>query len=198
MALKRAFDLVVAAFALIALAPLLLITAVAVKADSPGPAIFVQSRPGRGGRPFWMLKFRTMYAHQCDAAGTIQARASDPRVTRVGRFLRKTNIDELPQLFNVLMGHMSIVGPRPHVVGTMAGSVAYEAFLPYYDIRLLMRPGITGWAQANGLRGPTADDRLAQARIDHDIAYIQNFSILLDLWIVALTLRREFFGGRGL
>lgn len=195
---KRAMDIVLAALALIALLPLLVATAIAVKLTSKGPVLFRQSRPGLHGRAFEMLKFRTMYADAGDVSGVRQTSANDARVTPLGRFLRAKSIDELPQLFNVLMGDMSLIGPRPHVEGMLAGGVRYDELVPYYDLRYEMRPGLSGWAQANGLRGPTTDPALAKARIDHDIAYIQNFSVLLDLRIIARTIVGEFFTGTGL
>jgi polysaccharide biosynthesis protein PslA len=197
LALKRAFDIVVTAAALFALAPLLILVAIAVKASSRGPVFFRQSREGLGGKPFQMFKFRSMRVEDSDVSGVKQTVSDDPRVTPVGRFLRRTSIDELPQLFNVLLGDMSIVGPRPHVPGMMAGGMLYTELVPYYAARFGMLPGITGWAQANGLRGPTTQAGAAKARVDHDIAYIQNFSLLLDLRIIWMTLRREFISGTG-
>jgi polysaccharide biosynthesis protein PslA len=194
---KRVVDIVLAFAALVALMPLLVATAIAVKLTSPGPVFFRQKRPGFGGRPFSMLKFRTMYVDAGDSSGIQQTMANDSRVTPLGRFLRAKSIDELPQLINVLVGDMSIIGPRPHVEGMLAGGLPYEELVPYYRLRYEMRPGLSGWAQANGLRGPTTDASIAKARIDHDLAYIQNFSLLLDLEIIVLTIRREFFTGTG-
>jgi lipopolysaccharide/colanic/teichoic acid biosynthesis glycosyltransferase len=197
LTVKRIMDIVLASLALIALFPLLIATAIAVKLTSKGPVLFRQSRPGLQGRPFEMLKFRTMYVDAGDLSGVRQTSVNDSRVTPLGRFLRAKSIDELPQLINVLKGDMSIIGPRPHVEGMLAGGVLYEELVPYYNLRYEVRPGLSGWAQANGLRGPTTDPALARARIDHDIAYIQNFSILLDLRIILLTLAGEFFTGSG-
>lgn len=197
LALKRGVDVVGSLAGLVFLAPLLLIVAVAIKVTSPGPILFRQSREGLNGQSFEALKFRSMRTDLCDSSGVAQTQANDPRVTPVGRFIRKTSIDELPQLFNVLVGDMSLVGPRPHVGNMLAGGRLYRELVPYYDRRLAMRPGITGWAQANGLRGPTQDARLARARVDHDIAYIQNFSIWLDFKIIAMTILREFVTGSG-
>lgn len=195
--LKRAFDVVVAGLALLFLLPFFVLIGAAVKLTSPGPVLFSQSREGMHGRSFNALKFRTMRTELCDASGVAQTVAGDPRVTPTGRFLRRTSIDELPQLINVLRGEMSLVGPRPHVRGMRAGGMNYRELVPYYDRRLEMLPGITGWAQANGLRGSTDDAAAARARVDHDIAYIQNFSLLLDIKIILLTMRREFLGGSG-
>jgi len=197
LAVKRLVDIAVAAAALLALAPLFCLVAVAIRGTSRGPVFFRQAREGLGGRPFLMFKFRSMRAEDCDASGVSQTVKGDPRVTPVGRFLRRTSIDELPQLFNVLLGDMSIVGPRPHVAGMMAGGMLYTELVPYYAARLDMLPGITGWAQANGLRGTTQDADVARARVDYDIAYIQNFSVTLDLRIIWMTLRREFISGTG-
>ena len=194
---KRLIDIALALVALVALMPLLVATALAVKLTSPGPVFFRQKRPGLGGRQFSMLKFRTMYVDAGDSSGIRQTMANDSRVTPLGRFLRAKSIDELPQLINVLLGDMSIIGPRPHVEGMLAGGVPYEELVPYYRLRYEMRPGLSGWAQANGLRGPTTDAAVARARIDHDLAYIQNFSLVLDLEIILLTIKQEFFTGTG-
>ena len=194
---KRVFDVTVAALALVFLLPLFAVIAAAIKLESKGPVFFRQPRQGRHGKLFATYKFRSMRVAEGDASGIAQTVFGDPRRTRVGALLRRTSIDELPQLFNVLLGEMSIVGPRPHVPGMRAGGLAYDELVPYYDRRLDMLPGITGWAQANGLRGSTIDAGRARARIDHDIAYIQNFSIWLDLRIIGLTVAREFIGGTG-
>lgn len=197
LALKRFLDIGLALMALLALALPLLGVAVAIKLTSTGPVLFTQWRPGLRGRPFKVFKFRTMYTEQEDRSGVTQTRPDDARVTPLGRFLRQKNIDELPQLINVLMGDMSIIGPRPHVANMLAAGRDYRELVPYYDLRLAMRPGLSGWAQAHGLRGPTDDADRARARIDHDIAYIQNFSIALDIWIILMTVRRECFSGSG-
>lgn len=194
---KRVFDVLVAVAALLLLGPLLIGLALAIKATSKGPVLFRQAREGHFGRPFMALKFRTMAATRCDRTGLMQTAANDQRVTALGRVMRRTSLDELPQLFNVLWGDMSLVGPRPHVSGMLAGGMSYRDLVPYYDYRLIMRPGLTGWAQANGWRGPTDRAENAMARIDHDVAYIQNFSLWLDLRIVWQTLRREFLSGTG-
>lgn len=194
---KRAVDIGLSAAALLVLSPVLLGVAAAVRLTSPGPSLFRQQRIGLGNRPFEVLKFRTMRTDCADPTGVAQTRAGDPRITPIGRLLRKTSIDELPQLINVLRGEMSLVGPRPHVPGMLAGGVRYEELVPYYEHRHSVRPGITGWAQANGLRGPTDDADRAIARVDHDLAYIQNMSVSLDFWIMFLTVWREFFTGSG-
>lgn len=196
-ALKRVMDIVVSICAIAALMPLFLIVAAAIKLTSPGPVLFRQSREGLNGTPFMIYKFRSLATNAEDRTGTAQTRSGDPRVTRIGRFIRRTSIDELPQLLNVLLGDMSLVGPRPHVFNMLAGGMKYKQLVPYYGMRLQMRPGLTGWAQANGLRGSTEDAAVARARVDYDIAYVQNFNILLDLRILMKTLAREFLSGSG-
>ena len=138
-----------------------------------------------------------MLMNRCDLSGQAQTSVNDERMTGLGRLLRKTNLDELPQLWNVLVGDMSLVGPRPHVSGQLAAGMRYGDAVNYYDQRLLMKPGITGWAQANGLRGPTTNFRVAKSRIDHDLAYIQNFSLWLDMKIVLRTIYFELFHSSG-
>ena len=194
---KRIFDILVASLALLALAPMFILVALAIKLTSAGPVFFTQGREGLHGRAFNAFKFRSMRVESCDVSGVAQTVRDDPRVTAVGRLLRKTSIDELPQLFNVLRGEMSLVGPRPHVSGMRAGGTTYRNLVRYYDHRLDMLPGITGWAQANSLRGSTDNAGVAKARVDHDIAYIQNFSLLLDIKIILLTVQREFLRGSG-
>jgi len=196
--LKRALDLAGAASLIVVTGPVLLGIAAAVRLTTSGPALFRQDRVGRSGRLFKVLKFRTMYVDQGDHSGVAQTVAADPRVTRIGRFLRRSSLDELPQLFNVLRGDMSLVGPRPQVQGQLAAGMAYSAVIPYYDLRHVVKPGITGWAQVNGFRGPTDTIAKARGRVDHDLAYIQNFSVVLDIKILLLTVWREFVTGSGL
>jgi polysaccharide biosynthesis protein PslA len=179
------------------LLPLLLLVALAIRVTSEGPALLRQKRTGLDGTTFEIFKFRSMYVEKGDPTGVTQTVAMDSRVTPIGRFLRRNNIDELPQLLNVLRGEMSIVGPRPHVPQMLAAGVAYDQLVPYYAMRHQMKPGLTGWAQANGLRGPTDNALKARSRVNHDIAYIQNFSVLLDLRIILRTLARELIGGSG-
>lgn len=138
-----------------------------------------------------------MYVHLGDDRGTRQAGTDDPRVTPLGRILRKTSFDELPQLINVLIGDMSLVGPRPHVPGMLAGGILYEQLTPYYFQRHNMRPGITGLAQASGYRGSTTVPLSAIERLDHDLQYIERWSLWLDLIIILRTVRREFISGSG-
>lgn len=197
LVLKRALDVVLATIGIAVLSPLLVLLAAAVKATSPGPALFRQPRTGLGGRPFEIIKFRSMYAEQCDPAGLVQTGRSDPRITPLGRFMRRHNLDELPQLFNVLKGEMSLVGPRPHIENMVAAGIAYEKLVPWYRLRETIKPGLSGWAQVNGYRGDTSDPERARARIDHDLAYIENFSLLLDIRIIARTLLREMWKGSG-
>ena len=184
VALKRAFDIVVASLAVSLLSPLFLIAAIAIKLDSRGPVFFLQRRYGFNQEPFRIVKFRSMHAMD-EGRNVPQARANDPRVTRVGRMLRRTNIDELPQLLNVLTGEMSLVGPRPHA---MAHDQMFEQAIAFYARRHNVKPGITGWAQVNGLRGDTSTEDKMRARIECDLHYIDNWSMLMDLKILALTI----------
>lgn len=195
---KRVMDVVFSLGALLTLAPALLLIALAIKLSSGGPALFRQTREGLNGKPIEIYKFRSMYIDRCDISGVAQTISDDPRITPIGRFLRRTSLDELPQLLNILKGDMSLIGPRPHAFGMLAGGTTYEELVPYYRARQAMKPGLSGWAQANGLRGPTDNAIKARARIDHDLAYIENFSVLLDIKIILRTLRQEFLGGSGL
>lgn len=195
---KRCFDLVVALALIVALAPGMALIALAIRLTSPGPILFRQKRYGFQSRQFEILKFRTMFVADTDQSGVKQTRENDPRVTPLGRFLRRSSLDELPQLFNVVKGDMSLVGPRPHVPGMLAGGMLYEELVPYYFERHRMRPGITGLAQVNGFRGSTEDPVLAKARIDHDLAYADHWSLDLDLRIIARTAYREFVKGSGI
>ena len=194
---KRAVDVIGASFGLLLFTPLLIGIAIAIKMTSPGPVFFRQKRYGYHNRRFWIYKFRTMFTHLGDHQGTRQTTTDDPRVTPVGRILRKTSLDELPQLINVLKGDMSLVGPRPHVPGMLAGGLLYEQFTPYYFQRHNMRPGITGLAQVSGYRGSTTVPLSAIERLDHDLRYIEKWSFWLDLSIIARTVIREFISGSG-
>jgi Undecaprenyl-phosphate glucose phosphotransferase len=180
---KRAFDLVVAATALALLSPVLAVVALLIRLDGPGPILFRQKRYGLNQEPFRIFKFRTMRALD-DGAVVRQATRSDARVTRVGAHLRRFSIDELPQLLNVLTGDMSIVGPRPHA---LAHDQLYVEKLARYARRHNVRPGITGWAQVRGHRGEIADDSAMLARLDHDLYYVDHWSLWLDVKIVAMT-----------
>ncbi len=180
---KRAFDLMLSILAIMILIPFLIIISVIIVVDSPGPVLFRQRRGGANGREFYIYKFRTMRVLE-DGLSIRQACNGDPRITPFGRILRKCSIDELPQLLNVLKGEMSLVGPRPHA---LAHDKEYGRLVPEYHQRLSVKPGITGWAQVNGWRGPTPDLRLMIRRIEYDLWYIQHWSLLLDLKIVLLT-----------
>ncbi|MGV2103235.1 sugar transferase [Rhizobium sp. 21-4511-3d] len=197
LAAKRAIDIFGSAIALCILAPVLLLIAAAIRIESAGPSLFVQRRWGKGGSVINVLKFRTMYSHLCDFSGVAQTQNGDPRVTRVGSFLRRSNLDELPQLWNILVGDMSIVGPRCHAIGMKAAGVLYEELVPEYHIRHRMRPGLTGLAQVRGLRGPTDRPSRARARIAADLHYVRNFSVVMDLKIISGTVIREIKGGTG-
>lgn len=195
--LKRGFDIAGASLLILAASPLLLAIAAAVRLSSPGPVFFSQPRYGLNAELFQIYKFRTMSVETEDRSGVAQTRRNDPRVTSVGKTLRRLNLDELPQLFNVLRGDMSLVGPRPHVPGMRAAGVPYEYLVPHYHLRHRVRPGMTGLAQINRLRGSTSDAKFARARIEYDIAYVNNWSPLLDLRILWLTFKTEVLRGSG-
>ena len=194
---KRTVDIVGAGLGLLVCAPLFIGIAVAIRMTSPGPIFFRQKRYGYHGRRFCIYKFRTMFVHLGDDRGTRQTQTDDPRVTPIGRILRKSSLDELPQLINVLTGDMSLVGPRPHVPGMFAGGMLYEELTPYYFQRHNMRPGITGLAQVSGYRGSTAVPLSAIERLERDLQYIARWSLLLDLSIIVRTMVRELFAGSG-
>ena len=180
---KRLLDLIVALPAVLFLSPLLALIALLVRLDSRGPVLFHQKRSGMCDRGFDILKFRTMHVLE-DGEAVVQAREGDPRVTRVGRWLRRYSLDELPQLINVLRGDMSLVGPRPHA---RAHDDYYCAMISDYHHRRAVKPGLTGWAQVNGLRGPTPTvDRMAR-RVEHDLWYARHASFALDLRILLRT-----------
>lgn len=183
IAAKRAFDVAAAALAVVALAPLALVVAILIKLDSSGPVFFLQRRYGFNQKPFRIFKFRTMTSLD-DGSTVRQAQADDPRITRVGRVLRRWNIDELPQILNVLRGEMSLVGPRPHA---LAHDRHFMQRIALYARRLNVKPGITGWAQVNGFRGETSTDEKMLGRVEHDLHYIDNWSLLLDVKIILLT-----------
>jgi len=181
---KRVSDIVLATLILILIAPLLAAIALAVKLSSPGPAIFRQRRYGLNGQEVVVYKFRSMTVAE-DGAVVRQATKNDARVTRLGAFMRRTSLDELPQFVNVIQGRMSIVGPRPHAV---AHNEMYRKLIKSYMIRHKVRPGITGWAQVNGLRGETETVEKMRARIEYDLDYLRNWSLGLDLKIIWQTI----------
>jgi Undecaprenyl-phosphate glucose phosphotransferase len=186
-AIKWLEDQAIAALLLFILAPLMLVIAVAIRLDSPGPIFFQQEREGFNNRRFRIWKFRTMRHNMCEAHDIRQARRADPRVTRVGAFLRKSSLDELPQLFNVIAGEMSIVGPRPHAPSTRAGTRVFEDVIATYAGRHRVKPGITGWAQVCGWRGPTETEYKLLRRVEHDLFYIDNWSVWLDMYVLIRT-----------
>ncbi len=186
--LKRAEDLVLATLALAVAAVPMLLIALAVKLDSPGPVFFRQRRTGFNDRPFHVLKFRTMYADATDHDVKRQVLAGDPRVTRVGQILRRSSLDELPQLLNVLRGEMSFVGPRPHAPGTRAGGRLFHDVVANYAARHRVKPGLTGLAQVRGWRGPTLTEEQIVKRVESDLEYIDRWSIWLDFTIILRTL----------
>ena len=181
---KRAFDIVVASLGLVLVAPLFVAVAIGVKLSGPGPVIFRQRRNGLGGEEIIVYKFRSMRALD-DGAVVRQATRDDPRLTPFGKFIRRTSLDELPQFINVLQGRMSIVGPRPHAV---AHNEMYRDIVRAYMVRHKVRPGITGWAQVNGCRGETDTIEKMQRRVEYDLEYLRNWSLALDLRIVARTI----------
>src|SRR4051812_49086570 len=177
---RCAFDITIAVVALILALPVLLIIAVAIRVDSPGPVLFRQTRGGINGRPFRMYKFRTMTVAEDDGA-IMQATRGDPRVTQVGRRLRQTSLDELPQLLNVIRGEMSLVGPRPHA---LQHDIEFGKILDGYALRSRVKPGITGWAQIHGLRGGISTVEAIQRRVDLDNEYIAHRNLRLDILIL--------------
>jgi Undecaprenyl-phosphate glucose phosphotransferase len=181
--LKRAFDVVLSGLGLLVLLPVFALVALAIKLESPGPVIYRQARRGFNGGTVMIWKFRSMRVTESGYRMT-QAQKDDPRITRIGRLLRSTSIDELPQLVNVFIGQMSLVGPRPHAV---SHDEELSRELASYAHRQRIKPGITGWAQVNGFRGETATRRAIEGRVEHDIYYIDHWSIVLDVWILILT-----------
>jgi len=193
---KRVFDTTLAGAALLFFAPIWIGFAIAIKMTSPGPVLFAQKRYGYRNKSFRIYKFRSMRVDACDS-GVQQAVQGDSRVTSIGRILRMTSLDEIPQLINVVKGDMSLVGPRPHVPGMLAANLPYEDLVPYYFQRHSARPGITGLAQISGCRGSTLEPDRAIARIDYDLDYIEKWSLGLDIKILIQTVRREFLSGSG-
>lgn len=191
--LKRIEDVVVASLGLLVASPVMLAAALAIRLESPGPIIFRQTRVGFNDRPFTMLKFRTMTVDETDD-GALGTHRDNPRITRVGSLLRRTSIDELPQLFNVLAGDMSVVGPRAHVPNMRVGDHRYAEAVHEYAARSRVKPGITGWAQINGMRGGIHSIEKARAGVEMDIHYIENWSLWLDVKIMVSTIATGLFG----
>ena len=186
---KRISDVILAALILLLISPILLVLAIGVKLSSPGPVIFKQRRNGLDGEEIIVYKFRSMRVMD-NGAVVKQATKGDPRITPFGAFIRKTSLDELPQFINVLQGRMSIVGPRPHAV---AHNEEYRQLIKAYMVRHKVKPGITGWAQVNGLRGETDTVDKMKARVEYDLEYLRNWSLGLDLQIIVRTVRLMLF-----
>jgi Undecaprenyl-phosphate glucose phosphotransferase len=187
---KRFFDIIISFFVILFilswLTPLL---ALFIKLSSPGPVFFIQKRSGRDNKPFWCFKFRSMRVN--NESDERQASKKDNRITKIGAFIRKTSLDELPQFFNVFIGNMSLVGPRPHM---LKHTELYGAFINRYMVRQFLKPGITGWAQVNGYRGETESPYLMQKRVEYDIWYMENWSLMLDIKILFMTIINIFKG----
>jgi len=186
--LKRAVDVVFSVAAIIVLAPALAAIAVAIRLDSPGPVLFKQRRHGYMNEEVLVWKFRSMRAEMSDHAAARQVTHDDERVTRIGRFLRRTSLDELPQLWNVIRGEMSLVGPRPHAIGMLTNGAEASKLVETYAHRHRMKPGLTGWAAVNGSRGPVDTPEAVRRRVTLDLEYVERQSIWLDLAIMARTL----------
>lgn len=187
--IKRLEDIFVGGLISLLILPVCIGISIAIKITSPGPVLFKQYRTGANGRQFKVYKFRSMEVHEEDSGTVTQARQGDPRVTKLGAFLRRTSLDELPQFYNVLQGRMSIVGPRPHA---LAHNEYYKDLVESYMWRHKVKPGITGWAQVNGLRGETDTLQKMERRVEHDLWYIDNWSLWLDLRIIFLTIFKGF------
>lgn len=186
--LKWAFDKIVGTIALVLLSPVMLAVALAIRLDSRGPVLFRQKRYGFNNELIEVFKFRSMYVDRLDETASRLVTRGDPRVTRVGRVIRKTSLDELPQLFNVVFkGNLSLVGPRPHAVHAKAADHLYDDVVDGYFARHRVRPGLTGWAQIHGWRGETDTEEKIQRRVEHDLFYIENWSLMLDVYILAMT-----------
>jgi Undecaprenyl-phosphate glucose phosphotransferase len=184
---KRLFDLLLVALVLVPISPLMLLIGIAIKLGSPGPALFRQPRYGFNNKMIEVYKFRTMRAEAADPQGVRSTERDDPRVTRLGAFLRRTSLDEMPQIINVLRGEMSIVGPRPHAERTTAGGRLCDEVVIQYAVRHKVKPGITGWAQVNGWRGTMETEEALVKRVEHDLYYIKHWSPWLDIVIIART-----------
>ncbi|WEK49124.1 MAG: undecaprenyl-phosphate glucose phosphotransferase [Candidatus Kaistia colombiensis] len=185
--LKRAFDLVFATVALVLLSPVMLLTAIAIRLDSPGPVLFRQKRYGFNNEVIDVFKFRSMYHHMSDPTAKVVVTKGDARVTRVGRFIRRTSLDELPQLVNVLRGELSLVGPRPHAVNAHTENRLWDEVVDGYFARHKVKPGVTGWAQINGWRGEVDTPEKIRRRVEFDLQYIERWSVPFDLYILMMT-----------
>ncbi len=192
--LKRALDILVASVALIVFSPVFLIVALLIKLESPGPVFFVQKRYGMNNQLFDCLKFRSMYSEACSASEIRLTERNDSRVTKIGDFIRRTSLDEIPQFINILKGDMSVVGPRPHPPGVKAGGRIYEDVIESFADRYAVKPGLTGWAQVNGLRGNTFSEQDLIDRFKYDMEYIKDWSLKLDILIIARTMVQGFAG----
>ncbi|MEK6637143.1 MAG: undecaprenyl-phosphate glucose phosphotransferase [Pseudomonadota bacterium] len=190
--IKKVEDFVLGVSFTALLAPVLLLVAIAIKLDSRGPIFFRQPREGFNNRKFHIWKFRSMYEEMSEVDAIKQAQPGDRRVTRVGRFLRRSSLDELPQLFNVISGEMSLVGPRPHAASTRAGDRLFGEVVATYAARHKVKPGMTGWAQVSGWRGETDTEEKLVRRLEHDLYYIENWSVMFDLYIIVRTLPSLF------
>ena len=191
--MKSLFDRTVGTLLLMIAAPVMLIAAAAIRLESNGPVFFRQPRIGYDNRAFSMFKFRSMYTHLTDQLASRQTSRNDPRVTRVGRIIRRLSIDELPQLLNVVRGEMSLVGPRPHAPQTNVDGLLLEHVVDGYKLRHRVMPGITGWAQINGSRGALVTPEQIERRVKLDLEYIERWSPLFDIKIIVLTAVREIF-----
>jgi polysaccharide biosynthesis protein PslA len=184
---KRTLDILGSGALILALLPLFGFIAAAIRLESPGDVFFRQRRFGFQNEEISVLKFRSMYVHKQDVSGAQRTTRGDPRVTKVGRFLRRSSLDEIPQLFNVFMGTMSLVGPRPHATAMKVGDQLYHEAVPHYAQRHQVKPGITGLAQINGYRGEVNSMEHAQGRLDHDLRYLSSWSLALDIKILLKT-----------
>lgn len=185
---KRMQDIGIGALALLLLSPVMIMVAIAIKLESKGPVFFRQTRHGFNNQPFKCWKFRSMRTDMTDHKAAQQVQKNDPRVTAVGRFIRKTSLDELPQLFNVLFGNMSLVGPRPHAIGMKTGNIESEKLVADYAHRHRIKPGMTGWAAINGSRGPVDTSEDVEQRVAYDVAYIKGAGFWFDIYIMAMTI----------
>jgi len=190
--IKQFVDVILSSFLLVIFAPAMAVIALIIKLDSPGPVFFVQDRFGFNNDAIRVLKFRTMYYDKGDPAGGKRTVRNDPRVTRSGRFLRAFSLDELPQLINVLRGEMSLVGPRPHAIAMKAGDRLYHEAVDTYAQRHRVKPGITGWAQVNGMRGEIDTLEKARRRVTYDLEYVEHWSLGLDLKILMMSIGAVF------